>query len=202
MQGHNWDASDASTIESDGTSHHCSFISTLDGLGLTLASCGDGLGISVLAFAPLRSGALGPAMHDGDQLVPGDVIVCVNGLPATNTLLEGIGPLALEFRRDNVAKTSSAAKGGRPANLKPKHKRAAPSSAPSTLGKKPQYARASSLPMKSRKTPEATVEGEVSLADQVKRSREELRAAFKDGKLTGDAKSDRDQKLATSTYLD
>ena len=103
----------------------CTFSETVDGLGLVIAVRETGPGVDILAFEPLSCGVLGPAAHEGDQLVPGVVIVRVGGEPATTTLLNATGPLVLEFHRPRAAKTAST-KGGRPRKLKAKHKRAAP----------------------------------------------------------------------------
>ena len=106
-------------IEVPALVQKCEFACDGNGIGLTLAACARGL--LVLAFAPLANGALGPAVHTGDQLVPGDVIVRVGGVAVRPDMLHGgalrvphRGKLTLEYERRAPSQCTQKLGGGRP----------------------------------------------------------------------------------------
>jgi hypothetical protein len=110
----------------------CTFPSLREGLGLIFAeTTEESQGLVVVAYAPLRSGAFGPAPHDGETIAPGDVVLRANDESNLGKLLLADGQLdtcgssrlELHFRRRS--RGSAAELGGGSRRLTAKHNWAA-----------------------------------------------------------------------------
>jgi hypothetical protein len=110
------------------------------GFGIAFApndAAGGGSGIVVASFVLLLTGAPGPAVHTGEQLQPGDVVMSVGvGTEAADDdwskLLSGDGRLVIPSMSGSLATTLEFVRpvrtarrvtylGGRPAKVKPKY---------------------------------------------------------------------------------
>ena len=207
----------------------CTFRSVEQGLGLMLRASREGA--IVVAFVPLADSAFGPALHDGERISPGDLVVCVNGESEVGKLIAEDGQLrtgsanTVELRFHRQPRGAAEEVGGANAKLTAKHNwaarkagRGAAASAaqpgwgtsgagtlsggsPRLLRKKPEHTRASRMRTASEPAQKRTRGEASSAALNEQRAQQLLERLLESPQLTEAQQGERDAELAGATYI-
>jgi len=206
----------------------CAFESA-DDLGLVVCTDSDDQ-VVIVRFAQLASGAFGPAVHTGEQLRAGDVLLRANGhgelagcvangrlrVPSSSTAAPG---LRLEFTRATGRRTDGFDLGGRPKAKRAKFPArkaaektgaaAAPSPAPLLAGGSPAKKAKKKEPVKSRAKQPRTVRlgdfaprGESETEQEAQaRVRAGLTRLLSQRELPCETRAALDEELTEATYI-